>query len=101
MSDRLLRRRASSAALLIGALLLFLAPELPALQAAAEEPPIKIGNRWDGLDHQPRQADIGAAEQELGLSPSANHDRAVDNELRELGDQLLNAEQNDPAVNGQ
>lgn len=102
-------RRAANSALFVAGLLLGAPVLLP--QPARADPPVsagdglatptppRIGNRWDNLDHQPTQADVGAAEQELGLARSAEHDRAVDNELQELGSQLLQVEQTDPAVN--
>ncbi len=109
MSDAMPCRRASGLPFAVG--LLFAAAALAPLPASADPPasagteltnpaPPRIGNRWDNLDHQPTQADVGAAEQELGLSRSAEHDRAVDNELQELGNQLLKVEQTDPAVSG-
>ena len=85
-------------------LLLFAAPVLAAPPVGASPPgslapssegppPARIGNIWEGLPHQPNQADVGAAEQELGLAPSSQHDRQVEKELQELGNQLLKEEE--------
>lgn len=63
--------------------------------ADTQPPPARIGNRWDSLAHQPTEADVGAAEQELGLAGTPDHDRQVDKELKDIGDELLNAEQHD------
>lgn len=91
---------ARSAAPLVLAILLLSAPVL-ALSAAAQQrqPPSRIGNRWDSLSHQPTQADVGAAEQEHGLAPSAQRERAIDSEIDQLGRQLLDQERTDPALN--
>ena len=75
------------------------APGSPGPQWDSPAPP-RIGNIWDNLPHQPTQGDVGAAEQELGLGSSAQHEQQVDKELKDLGDELLNAEQRDQAVNG-
>lgn len=85
-----------SAALLVSGTWLLFAPALP---TAAQEPPARIGNRWDSLSHQPTQADVGTAEQERGLAPRSDRDRAIDSELDQLGRLLLEQERTDPAVN--
>ena len=81
---------------------------LPAIAASAQEPqpqpqsqsqpPARIGNRWDGLSHQPTQRDVGAAEQELGIAPRDQRERAINNDLDQIMQQLLSKEPNAPAA---
>jgi hypothetical protein len=77
---------------------------LPALAARAQEPqtqsqpPARIGNRWDGLSHQPTQRDVGAAEQELGIAPRDQRERTINNDLDQIMQQLLSKEPNAPAA---
>ena len=77
---------------------------LPAIVATAQEPqpqtqpPARIGNRWDGLSHQPTQRDVGAAEQELGIAPRDQRERAINNDLDQIMQQLLSKEPNAPAA---
>lgn len=75
---------------------------LPPLAAMAqqEQPPARIGNRWDGLSHQPTQRDVGAAEQELGVAPRADRERAINDDLDQIMKQLLSKEPNGAAAAG-
>ena len=97
MTHRSIRVPARRTALAAAALLLAAATLAPE-RASAQQPPSRIGNRWDSLSHQPTQGDIGAAEQERGLAPGTEHDRAISEELQRLDRQLLEQEQNDPAI---
>jgi|ERR1700736_3896329 hypothetical protein len=92
--------RAPTGYTVLAAALLLAAPQLLPDRALAQQPaPSRIGNRWDGLSHQPTQRDVGAAERELGVAPPTEHDRALDEELERLDRQLLNQEQSSPPVN--
>src|SRR5260370_35755247 len=86
--------------IIAAAALLLAAPQLlPERALAQERTPSRIGNRWDGLSHQPTQRDVGAAERELGVAPPTEHDRALDDELERLDRQLLHPEHtNSPPV---
>lgn len=79
--------------------MLIVAPLLPGWALGQEQPPSRIGNRWDSLSHQPTQGEVGAAEREHGLAPPTEHDRAIDEDLERLDRQLLNQEQTNPPVN--
>jgi hypothetical protein len=101
MSDvafRLTRR----AALVLGAALLVAPAALraqPALPGDSPPPP-RIGNIWDNMPHQPTEADVGAAEQEMGLAGSPQYEKQMNKELEDLSNQLLKDEETDPAMRG-
>lgn len=60
--------------------------------AAAQPPPSRIGNIWDGLAHQPTQGEVSAAEQDAGVKPGGAHEQQINNQLWDLDRQLLQSE---------
>lgn len=89
-------RMATKRPALGAAALLMMAAQQPSRAIAQEEPPSRIGNRWDSLSHQPTEGDVNAAEQEWGVAPSPEHEQVLDDELEKLDRQLLSAEQHHP-----
>ena len=79
-----------------------LAATLQSAPAGAQEqpPPARIGNRWDGLSHQPTQRDVGAAEQELGIAPRDQRERAINGDIDQIMRELLSKEPNAPPAAG-
>jgi hypothetical protein len=72
----------------------------PPLAAQESPPPARIGNIWEGLSHQPTERDVGAAEQEHGIAPRDQRERAINNDIDQIMHQLLSKEQNGPAAAG-
>lgn len=99
MFDRMSRasaRRWSLAGAVLPAVAVLVLP----LSVAAQPPPSRIGNIWDNLPHQPTQGDVSAAEQQQGVAPPPQQQRAIDSDIDQLYHQLLGTEQHDQATNG-
>lgn len=52
--------------------------------------PSQIGNIWNGLAHQPTQAEVRSREQQSGIAPSNQQQNKLNDEVEELAKQLLN-----------
>ena len=103
MFDRRSGTAVARRAALAGALMLSTVLPLPVFAQEPQPeapPPARIGNRWDGLSHQPTQRDVGTAEQELGIAPRDQRERAINDDIDRIMQQLLNKEQNGPAAAG-
>jgi hypothetical protein len=61
----------------------------------AQQPPSRIGNRWDNMAHQPTQGEVSAAERERGIAPPP---QSTDAEIERLYRELLQGEQNGPTA---
>src|ERR1700733_5179711 len=62
-----------------------LAREAPSLN----ETPARIGNIWDGFDHQPTESQVQSAERASGVAPSAQEQRREARIVRQLDQELL------------
>jgi hypothetical protein len=51
--------------------------------------PDQIGNIWNGLAHQPTQAEVEAREKQSGIAPSGQQQTKLDEEVEQLSHQLL------------
>jgi hypothetical protein len=91
------QRRLSGRTALAAAIPLLCALLLPAGAAfgqragAPNEAPARIGNTWNGFDHQPTQSQVHGAERASGVAPSAQEQRREAQIVRELNEQLLNS----------
>ena len=56
------------------------------------------GNHANGLNYQPRPGVVRDKEEAAGIAPPAERERAMNNDLERLNQQLQNAENNDPLV---
>jgi hypothetical protein len=62
-----------------------LAREAPALN----ETPARIGNIWDGFDHQPTESQVQSAERASGVAPSAQEQSREARIVQQLNQELL------------
>ena len=68
-----------------------------ALQAhAAGTTPTRIGNTWNGFDHQPTQSQVQSAEQAGSVAPSVEEQRREARVVDELDRELLNGGDGSP-----
>jgi hypothetical protein len=69
----------------------------PAFAQPAREPPARIGNIWDGRAHEPDPATVDSDLKALGDAPKPGRERATNDEVEDLYQQLIQEE----ARNGQ
>jgi hypothetical protein len=64
--------------------------------------PSQIGNIWNGLAHQPTEAEVRAREQQSGIEPSNQQQNKLNDDVEELAKQLLNnhVDTNIPSATG-
>ncbi len=54
--------------------------------------PSEIGNRANGRDYQPTPGEVAPRERAAGVQPSANQEKATNQDLEKLDDSLLRQE---------
>jgi hypothetical protein len=85
-------RRLTARIVLVAAMPLFCTLLLPAGAAFARAPnetPARIGNIWDGFDHQPTRSEVQRAERASGVAPSAQEQRREAQIVQQLDHELL------------
>ena len=85
------RRHLPRLAVLAAAISLLSAVMLPAGTAVAQQAgtPDRIGNTWDGFDHQPTQSQVQSAERASSVAPSAQEQRREAQIVQQLDEKLL------------
>ena len=64
------------------------------LGAAAQTPPARIGNVYDGTAHQPNPGAVRAGEQAAGVAAPPAQQKKEDDTIRQLDKQLLGPKDN-------
>ena len=71
-----------------------LACVLGSMTAAAQTPPARIGNVYDGTAHQPTPGAVQPNEQAAGVAPPPAQQKKEDDTVRQLDKQLLGNKDN-------
>jgi hypothetical protein len=62
---------------------------LSAASAAQADPPVRVGNIWGGLDHEPDPAIVHEGENAKGVLPSPQRQEQLDNDVERTARELL------------
>jgi hypothetical protein len=91
-------RHLPRAAVLAAAILLLCTPIFATGAALARQAPApnetraRIGNIWDGFDHQPTESEVQSAERASGVAPSAQEQSREAQIVQQLYQKLLRSE---------
>jgi hypothetical protein len=89
-------RRAVSLRGVFLALLLMALPFTPLRAQDEENPPQRNGNIWNSIPHQPKEMEVAPEERALGVAPSVQQEKALNEELDTIGRQMLEDESAHP-----
>jgi hypothetical protein len=64
----------------------------PAFAQIAGPPPARIGNVWDGRDHEPNPAAVASNLKSLGYAPKPARERVVTDEVEDIYQHLIQDE---------
>jgi len=66
---------------------------IPAVAVAQQNVPRRDANTWNGLDHEPSPSNVEHKERAAGIAPGAAQQKALNNEVEQLDQQIRKDEQ--------